>query len=85
VRLLSVLCSVLSFRILINGLIYFTNFVKYIIALINIGLHPVATGALLGLGLSLPTALIVRAYVPIVVIGVVGGAIIGFITILVLA
>jgi hypothetical protein len=57
----------------------------FIIPNINIGLHPVATGALLGLGLSLPTALIVRAYVPIVVIGVVGGAIIGFITLLVLA
>jgi hypothetical protein len=57
----------------------------FIIPNITIGLHPVATGALLGLGLSLPTALIVRAYVPIVAIGIVGGIIIGFITTLVLA
>ena len=57
----------------------------FIIPNINIGLHPIATGALLGLGLSLPTALIVRAYAPIVGIGVVGGIIIGFIMTLVLA
>ena len=57
----------------------------FIIPNISIGLHPIATGALLGLGLSLPTALIVRAYAPIVGIGVVGGIIIGFITTLVLA
>jgi uncharacterized membrane protein AbrB (regulator of aidB expression) len=57
----------------------------FIIPNITIGLAPVATGALLGLGLSLPTALIVRAYVPIIAIGIVGGIIIGFITALVLA
>ncbi len=56
----------------------------FIIPNINIGLHPVTTGALLGLGLSLPTALIVRVYAPIVGIGVAGGIIIGFITTLVL-
>ncbi|MFC1910072.1 hypothetical protein ACFLXC_02115 [Chloroflexota bacterium] len=54
-----------------------------IIPNMNIGIHPLATGALLGLGLSLPTALIVRAYAPIIGIGVVGGIIIGFITTLV--
>ena len=57
----------------------------FIIPNISIGLHPIATGALLGLGLSLPTALIVRAYAPIIGIGVVGGIIIGLITMLVLA
>jgi hypothetical protein len=57
----------------------------FIIPNITIGLDPVATGASLGLGLSLPTALIVRAYVPIIAIGIVGGIIIGFITALVLA
>ena len=57
----------------------------FIIPNLNIGLHPIATGALLGLGLSLPTALIVRAYIPIVGIGIVGGVIIGFITNIVLA
>jgi len=57
----------------------------FIIPNIGIGLHPAATEALLGLGLSLPTALIVRAYAPIVGIGVTGDIIIGFITNLVLA
>ena len=52
----------------------------FIIPNISIGLHPIASGALLGLGFSLPTAIIVRAYAPIIGIGIVGGAIIGFIT-----
>ncbi|MFC1893965.1 hypothetical protein ACFLYR_08130 [Chloroflexota bacterium] len=56
----------------------------FIIPNISIGLHPIASGALLGLGSSLPTAIIVRAYAPIIGIGIVGGAIIGFITNLVL-
>ncbi|MFC1934998.1 hypothetical protein ACFLXZ_01625 [Chloroflexota bacterium] len=56
----------------------------FIIPNITIGLHPIATGALLGLGFSLPTAIIVRAYAPIIGIGIVGGVIIGFITNLVL-
>ncbi len=56
----------------------------FIIPNLNIGLHPIATGAILGLGLSLPTAIIVRAYAPIIGMGVIGGIAIGFITNLVL-
>jgi hypothetical protein len=56
----------------------------FIIPNVNIGLHPIAAGALLGLGLSLPTAIIVRAYAPIIGIGIIGGIIIGFITNMVL-
>ncbi|MFC1992863.1 hypothetical protein ACFLV3_03525 [Chloroflexota bacterium] len=56
----------------------------FIIPNIGISLHPIASGAILGLGLSLPTALIVRAYAPILGIGVVGGIIIGLITNIVL-
>ncbi len=52
----------------------------FIIPNLNIGLNPVFTGGLLGLGLSLPTSIITRAYVPINVIGIVGGLIIGIIT-----
>jgi len=52
----------------------------FIIPNVNISLHPIATGALLGLGFSVPTAIITRAYAPIVGIGVVGGAIIGLVT-----
>ena len=56
----------------------------FIIPNVNINLHPIAIGALFGLGLSLPTAIIVRAYAPIIGIGVVGGIIIGLITNIVL-
>ncbi|MFZ7131317.1 MAG: hypothetical protein ACOWWR_03060 [Eubacteriales bacterium] len=56
----------------------------FIIPNIDISLHPIATGAILGLGLSLPTALIVRAYIPIISIGILGGIIIGWITNMVL-
>ena len=52
----------------------------FIVPNINIGVHPVAVGALLGLGLSLPTAIIVRVYAPIIGIGIAGGIIIGIIT-----
>jgi len=52
----------------------------FIIPNVNISLHPIATGAVLGLGFSVPTAIITRAYAPIVGIGVVGGAIIGLVT-----
>src|SRR5689334_21140148 len=37
------------------------------------------TGILIGLLLSLPDAVITKAYAPILILGVVGGAIIGFI------
>ena len=56
----------------------------FIIPNIDISIHPIASGAILGLGLSLPTALIVRAYIPIVGIGIIGGIIIGWITNIVL-
>ena len=52
----------------------------FIIPNISIGLHPIATGALLGLGLSLPTALVVQAHTPIIGMGIAGGIIIGVIT-----
>ena len=56
----------------------------FLIPNVTFSIHPIATGAILGLGLSLPTALIVRAYAPILGIGVVGGIIIGLITNMVL-
>jgi hypothetical protein len=52
----------------------------FLIPVVSIGINPILTGALLGLGLSVPTALITRAYAPIIGIGVVGGIIIGIIT-----
>jgi hypothetical protein len=52
----------------------------FIIPNTNLGLNPIAIGALFGFGLSLPTALITRAWAPILGIGIVGGIIIGAIT-----
>jgi hypothetical protein len=52
----------------------------FLIPVVSININPIATGALLGLGLSVPTAIITRAYAPIIGIGVVGGVIIGVIT-----
>jgi hypothetical protein len=56
----------------------------FLVPNVDISLNPITIGALLGLGLSLPTALIVRVYAPILGIGVFGGIIIGLITNLVL-
>lgn len=46
---------------------------------VNLGLTYPLNGLFLGLGLSLPTAIITRVYAPIIGIGAVGGLIIGFI------
>ena len=52
----------------------------FIIPNIDLGLHPAAAGCLIGIGLSVPTAIITRAYIPIIGTGVAGGVIIGFVT-----
>jgi hypothetical protein len=52
----------------------------FLIPVVSFGLNPIVTGALLGLGLSVPTAIITRAYAPIMGIGLIGGVIIGVIT-----
>ncbi len=46
---------------------------------VELGIHPALTGLLLGVGLSVPAAIITRAYVPIFGIGILGSVIIGFI------
>jgi hypothetical protein len=52
----------------------------FLIPNVSLNIHPVTIGALLGLTLSLPSAIITRAYAPIVGIGAAGGIIIGLIT-----
>lgn len=60
---------------------FFDRFILgFLIPLVDLEIHPAVTGVILGLGLSLPSAIITRAYVPIIGIGAVGGLIIGFIT-----
>ncbi|MBP7732531.1 MAG: hypothetical protein KA140_02050 [Caldisericia bacterium] len=53
--------------------------IGFLIPNVNLGIHPALTGLLLGVGLSIPTAIITRVYAPIVGIGAVGGVIIGFV------
>ncbi len=56
----------------------------FIIPNLNLGINPMVAGGLMGLGLSVPTAIITRAYVPITAIGVVGGVVIGLLQVLLL-
>ena len=51
--------------------------IGFVTAVVDLPLPGWATGALIGLLLSLPDAIITKAYVPILVFGVVGGAIVG--------
>ena len=53
--------------------------IGFLIPNVGLGTHPALTGLLLGTGLSLPSAIITRAYVPIVGVGIAGSVSIGFI------
>ncbi len=52
--------------------------IGFLIPNVNLGIYPALIGLLLGTGLSLPSAIITRAYAPIIGIGAIGGLIIGF-------
>jgi len=53
--------------------------VGFVIGAANLPLPGWATGLIFGLLLSLPDAIITKAYIPIITLGLIGGAIIGFI------
>ena len=53
--------------------------VGFVIGAAHLNLPPWAQGLLFGLLLSLPDAIITKAYAPILVLGTVGGTIIGFV------
>jgi len=53
--------------------------IGFLIPNVDLGIHPALTGLLLGAGLSIPSAIITRAYAPIIGIGIAGSVIIGFI------
>jgi uncharacterized membrane protein YjjP (DUF1212 family) len=53
--------------------------IGFLIPLVALPMAGFVKGALVGLLISLPDAIVTRAYVPILAVGVVGGAIIGFI------
>ena len=52
--------------------------IGFLIPLVKMPVHPVLVGAVVGLLISLPDAVITKAYVPIIATGIVGGAIIGW-------
>lgn len=54
--------------------------IGFIIPNLDLGIHYAISGLIVGLGLSVPTAVITRVYAPIIGIGIVGGSIIGFIS-----
>ena len=53
--------------------------IGFLIPNVELGIHPALTGLLLGVGLSVSSAIITRGYIPIIGTGLVGGVIIGFI------
>src|SRR3954452_18532790 len=53
--------------------------VGFVIGATNLPLPGWASGMIFGLLLSLPDAIITKAYIPIIVLGVSGGTIIGFV------
>jgi len=54
--------------------------IGFLIPNVSLGIHPALVGLLLGAGLSVPSAIITRAYAPIIGIGIIGSVIIGLIT-----
>jgi hypothetical protein len=54
--------------------------IGFLIPNITLGINPIYTGLILGLGLSLPSAIITRAYAPILIIGAIGGLLIGYLS-----
>lgn len=59
---------------------FFNRFgVGFVIGAANLPLPGWATGLIFGLLLSLPDAIITKAYIPIIVLGLIGGAVIGFV------
>lgn len=54
--------------------------IGFLIPVTGLNIDPMITGLIIGLGLSIPSAIITRVYVPIIVIGGAGGFIIGLLT-----
>ena len=52
--------------------------IGFLIPLVKMPIPPVVVGAIVGLLISLPDAVITKAYVPILAIGLIGGMIIGW-------
>jgi hypothetical protein len=55
--------------------------IGFLIPLVSIPVPGLVRGALVGLLISIPSALVTKAYVPVLVVGTVGGAIIGWLAV----
>jgi hypothetical protein len=53
--------------------------IGFLIPLVDLGVPPILKGILISIGISLSPAIISRRYAPILIIGIIGGAIIGWI------
>ena len=53
--------------------------IGFLVPAVHLPVPPTLAGALVGLLVSLPDAIVTKAYVPIFVIGIAGGALIGWI------
>jgi hypothetical protein len=53
--------------------------IGFLIPLVALPLPGFLKGALVGLLVSLPDAIVTKAYIPILAVGVIGGAVVGFI------
>jgi hypothetical protein len=58
--------------------------IGFLIPNVTISSIPVVNGLIIGFGLSIPSAIITRAYIPIIGIGTAGGLIIGIFTSLII-
>lgn len=54
--------------------------IGFLIPNVNLGISPILTGGIIGLGLSISSSILARIYIPINVIGLIGGLIIGYIS-----
>ena len=54
--------------------------IGFLIPLVVMPIPAIAKGALVGLLISLPDAIVTKAYVPILVVGAIGGALIGWLS-----
>jgi hypothetical protein len=52
----------------------------FLIPNVDLGISYILNGLILGLGLSIPTAIITRVYIPIIGMGIIGGLVIGLIS-----
>jgi hypothetical protein len=54
--------------------------IGFLVPLVALPVHPAVKGAIVGLLISIPDAVVTKAYAPIIGVGVIGGALVGFVS-----